>query len=291
MGTLIGVKLAGGRVLLGSNSDNPYETRTRVVLRKKRGKLRYMGTEIITAVPNVPWAAMITRGVNEAGFAYTYSYVETLDGTFRNKEGKSYKDFSLQIMENAKNVKEAEKYIFDEPRAFHGNFIFADAGGNLALWEITTEKACCFEFEKLCRTSYFVSEEMAGLTKPQSISNTNGKQKLDSCTQSNSYINLLDIPDLVDLLNSHQGREFPEEEENWGHSTCNHGLNVGTVSSEIIDPLNRTFGYNYGWPCGEREAGINKQWQNRSWGEYRFFKLDNLKEGMVTDVKGNVMQP
>ena len=73
----------------------------------------------------------------------------------------------------------------------------------------------------------------------------------------------------------------------WGYSICNHGtrgrddytaedLPWGTDSGEILAPSTRTLWYAYGWPCGRTPAHGDQLYQERSWGEFVPFVLDQV---------------
>ena len=82
-----------------------------------------------------------------------------------------------------------------------------------------------------------------------------------------------------------------------GWSICAHGHNKyptngtrgGTVSSEIMQPTLRTMSYNYGWPCGSpNDYPEGQMYQDRSWGTYLTFPLDDLDPGEYVTIDGRL---
>src|SRR5215470_9755437 len=64
-----------GEPLVLSNSDDPFATRTRLVVEAPANGYRFVATQIISPPPPVSFNQMHTRGLNEAGFAYTWAMV------------------------------------------------------------------------------------------------------------------------------------------------------------------------------------------------------------------------
>jgi hypothetical protein len=84
-----------------------------------------------------------------------------------------------------------------------------------------------------------------------------------------------------------------------GFSVCNHGSlrrtvfdptapPWGSVSAEIIDPVDGIFWYTYGWPCGEAPEYGDQMLQERSWGNFVGFPLDGLPAGEYTTLTGDL---
>jgi hypothetical protein len=62
----------------------------------------------------------------------------------------------------------------------------------------------------------------------------------------------------------------------------------GSVSAEIIDPVNSIFWYAYGWPCGEPPDHGDQLLQGASWGRFVGFRLDGLPAGDYTTLTGEL---
>jgi len=84
-----------------------------------------------------------------------------------------------------------------------------------------------------------------------------------------------------------------------GFSVCNHGSlggpsfhaeapAWGSVSAEIIDPVDGVFWYAYGWPCGEAAQFGDQMLQERSWGSFVGFPLADLPAGQYSTLTGEL---
>ena len=84
-----------------------------------------------------------------------------------------------------------------------------------------------------------------------------------------------------------------------GYSICNHGTlggdhfsarrpAHGSISAEIIDPVDGIFWYAYGWPCGEAPEAGDQLLQERSWGAFVGFPLAALTAGTYTTLEGEL---
>ncbi|WP_134698682.1 carcinine hydrolase/isopenicillin-N N-acyltransferase family protein [Ammoniphilus sp. YIM 78166] len=265
-----------GRYMLGSNSDNPWNTRTRVRF-VEGNRWRFMGTELVCPDESLPWSNMVTRGINEKGIAFTFSYVDCSPKFYQG--GIEFKDFGYHILGNFHSLKDIESYLRHEPVRVHGNFLFADSLGNLLISEIHPAKKH-FEWNPntpIIRTNHFMNlpffnaEEITitcSILRYQSGMNVLNQE---TSKQGSEFLKFL-------LCNHH----LKEQGAQWGGSTCNHGEEVGTVSSELLDPLNQEILYCFGPPCGEAKD-LN------GWGKYIPFKLYNWTEGVKTTVEGKIL--
>ncbi|OIK11954.1 carcinine hydrolase/isopenicillin-N N-acyltransferase family protein [Bacillus sp. MUM 13] len=265
-----------GRYLLASNSDNPWDTRTRVRIKQGK-KFKFIGTELNCPDDNLPWSNMVTRGINEKGISFTFAYVDCDADLYLG--GLGFKDFGDHILGSFGTLHEIENYLRNEHVQVHGNFLFADNLGNLLVSELyPIEKY--FEWnpeEIVIRTNHFINLPFA-----------NDKEIIESCSilRYQSGMNSIQNDDQMDpfqylqaFLCNHHLEEYGSK---WGSSTCNHGETVGTVSSEILDPLNMEIFYCYGPPCGN---GKNIQ----GWGEYVSFNLNHWGEGEITTMDGKIV--
>ncbi|GGG05752.1 carcinine hydrolase/isopenicillin-N N-acyltransferase family protein [Paenibacillus abyssi] len=269
------------RYLLASNSDNPWDTRTKVRLAKGK-HWKYIGTELVCPDDSLPWSNMVTRGINEKGIAFTFAYVDCNPELYQG--GIGFKDFGDHILGSFQTLEEIEQYVQQNPVQVHGNFLFADDRGNLLVSEIHPARKH-FEWNPghtVIRTNHFLNLPFAN---DQEIAETcsvvryqSGMYKL-SQNESNDQDH---FGCLKTLLSNHYLRE---QGSHWGGSTCNHGEKVGTVSSEILDPANRELQYCYGPPCGE---GAEMQ----GWGRYVPFKLNEWtgeETTALTTLDGNTL--
>lgn len=266
----------GKRYLLASNSDNPWDTRTK--LRLKHGRdWKFIGTELVCPDESLPWSNMVTRGINEKGIAFTFSYVDCSPELYQG--GVSFKDFGNHLLGSFQSLKEIEQYLQDEPVEVHGNFLFADDRGNLLVSEIHPAKKY-FEWNPdraVIRTNHFMNLPIA-----------NEKEMKETCSilryQSGLYgLQQSEHKDHFEFLQALLGNHHLREQgSHWGGSTCNHGETVGTVSSEILDPLNKEIFYCFGPPCGEGK-------EMQGWGRYVPFRLIDWSGEELTTLDGEII--
>ena len=132
-----------GRALIGSTSDDPFTTRTRLVVEEPPDGYRYVGTQIVSQHPNTvaDFNHMHTRGLNEKGFAYTWSGARPdpdIEPDSKRAVGVPFYRFGDLLLSQAASVQDAIGLLESYPRAIHGNFLFADSGGEVALAEVST---------------------------------------------------------------------------------------------------------------------------------------------------------
>lgn len=304
--------------LVGSVSDDPYDIRTRVIVDKQPGGLKYVATELqpISDVGMAERGYVVNeeeraRGVNEAGFGFTWAFAQEEDTT-PSADGLSSGEFARQVLSNCTSVEEALCLVESAPRAFSGSWFFVDAGGELAQVEIARRTYC---------VTKRLSAEEGGLAV-----NVNCFQDLRACQHQSGSMDLDDVPnagrynaararlvgiegratlaDIALVLSDHEGIETAVAEPPWvfpgqGFSVCNHGtfgddsptpsrVPFGTVSAEIIDPVSRTLWYCYGWPCGTSPSFRDQLYQDRSWGRFLPFNVDSLPLGGYTTLYGEL---
>ena len=283
--TLVGLRCTDGRWIIGSNSDDPWKTRTKLI-NVKSNDYQYIGTELVCeGDQNVPWAGMITRGLNKHGFCFTYAHVEPTDGNWNSRPGVNFHDFSVHILCECSTVSEAIKYIKDAERAFHGNFIMNDINQDIVLLEVTTKELNIVrpnEWEwplpMIC-CNYYVSKRMRFYTDLEYTMKSNAPSRWHNAMLTAQKSNAQGMQLMRTILSSHEGRL--KKEGSWGSCPCNHGTEVGTVSSEIIDAEYGIFYYCLGWPCGCRDTLPSQDYQHMSWGDFKQFKLTDYDKSVV----------
>lgn len=292
IGAATGSATRDGNPIVFSNSDDPFTTRTKLVVVLPEDGYKFIATEIVSPPPPVPFNQMHTRGVNEAGLAYTWAYVmpstEPNDGV---AIGIPPYQFGRLVLSQAATVAEAFALVEKFPRAYHGNFLFADAIGEIALVEISTQS---FNIETrtsdgyITRSNHWISAKMSPICADFfTESSTARLRRSDELMQA--QIGSVDVQSLAAITSDHEGREK-------GLSICSHGAPDwstpwagGTVSSEVIEPRSRRLWYCYGWPCGsEPEAPEAQVYQDRSWGAYLPFELDSLEPGELVTIDGRL---
>jgi len=292
--TIIGVtgnKAYNNDIYIGSTSDDPWNTRTKLVVVEPENGFKYIGTMIVTPGPPVPWSNMITRGMNIKGFAYTWSYVHPVaEPTYLEAEGVTFAEFGDLLLRSCANVHEAIELILSIPRAFHGNFLLADAEGNLALVEVSTQSVYVAVLTKdgyVVRTNHWISPIMAPKDGvPDEFTNSSTWVRYTRALEllEKVYIGRIHVEDLMQIFSD------TKTYEEWGYGIC-AGINSkkgGTVSSEIMEPKRLIFWYAYGWPCGVKPLWPEQLHQNMSWGVYLPFYLPELPPGEYVTTDGQL---
>ena len=281
--TVLALKQSSGHYLLGSNSDDPWDSRTRLVC-EKLGKYRFIATQLMcSGDQSLPWANMYTRGLNEKGLGFNYAHVEPNDGNWASESGMTFREFSIKLLSECSDTYEAEKLIRSHPRAYHGNFVMNDRENNAVLFEITTKKLRVVRADGLndlyLRCNHYISKCMQKWDAPDDEAKENSRSRVDSAYQAYLRSTCKDFDQAHAILGNHVNRH--EDEPHWGFSNCNHGAEGGTVSSEIIDTANGIFYYCLGWPCGEAPKHAGQLYQNLSWGHYKAYPLSEMPESAV----------
>ncbi|MFC4354734.1 carcinine hydrolase/isopenicillin-N N-acyltransferase family protein [Chryseomicrobium palamuruense] len=275
MCTIIGT-MGDNTFWLGSNSDNPWDTRTKIYVNDEY-TYKFIGTKLKSPKDDLPWSSMMTRGVNEAGIAFTFSFVQR-DPEIPIPEGIDFEEFGRTILGEFSTLVDIESYLKSTNMKISGNFLFADDRGTLLLAEFLPYESRFIwkKSDTMFRTNHFLELP----TTTQEL-HPNSALRFESLQKALDKYPLLDDRKLylVNLLKNH---ENDTENQQFGNSNCSHGEKGGTISSEIIDPQSRTLWYNYGSPCGSKA-------QLDSWGNYVPFKLDELDAGDVTTYEGKIL--
>lgn len=302
--------------LLGSVSDDPYDFRTCVVV-DRDGPLAYVATELRSAGNGdmaergyVVTGGERARGVNEAGVALTWAFVDEQPGAAR-QSGVTSGAFNRYVLSSCASVADVLAFIENSERDFSGAWLFADATGALAQVEIARARYCVVQHRSADAGAFAVNvncyqseamrpyEQASGSLDDLQAPNRARRDAAVSCVAG---LENATIDDLAVALANHEGRELPGAEGSWvfpsqGFSICNHGHfprddsgtpAFGTVSAEIADPVTRSLWYCYGWPCGERAAFADQPFQDRSWGRFLPFELDRLPAGDMTTLTGEL---
>jgi hypothetical protein len=291
IGAATGSTTRSGDPIMFSNSDDPFTTRTRLVVVEPSEGYRFIATQIISPPPAVSFNDMHTRGLNEAGFAYTWAYVmPESEPSDREAIGIPLYQFGRLLLSQARTVADAINLVQDYPRAYHGNFLFADAQGEIALVEISTRSMhveTCTLDGLIARSNHWISEEMAPLGRDSVIWGESSHHRIERAQELlDEQRGDIDAQSLWQITADHAGKD------EIGYSICAHGKEEhwgGTVSSEIIEPRRGRFWYCYGWPCGSQpESPEHQVYQDRSWGTYLTFDLDDLTPGEYVTTDGRL---
>jgi hypothetical protein len=293
IGAATGSASRDGDPLVFSNSDDPFTTRTRLAVVEPKTGFRFVGTQIVSPPPSMPFDQMYTRGVNEAGFAYAWASVNpATEPTFADAIGIPYSQFGTLLLSSAVTVADAIALLDAYPRAYHGNFLFADAAGEIALVEISTRS---YHVERrlidgaFARTNHWISDAMSGVGAAEP-----GKSSAWRYQRASELVDQLsgsfDVEAMGRITSDHA------EHDDGGLTICAHGIGDpkwlyrgGSVSSEIMEPRLRRLWYCYGWPCGGVPEDPERQlYQDRSWGHHLPFNLELLEPGEYVTIDGRL---
>ncbi len=171
IGGATGSATRDGSPIIFSNSDDPFTTRTRLVVSEPADGYKFIATQIVSPPPPASFNLMHTRGLNAAGLAYSWASVApTSEPTSEQAIGIPYHQFGHLILSQARTVADVIALIERYHRAYHGNFLFADAEGTVALIEISTQT---YHVETqitdgaFARTNHWISPQMVPLGTEQ----------------------------------------------------------------------------------------------------------------------------
>ena len=134
-----GTATADGNAYLASTSDNPYieGPRNQVYLTIPKHGYRFIHTTLqIQNPPGHYFDVGSDRGMNEKGFSWTRAWVVPKEPEAPNKMNSV--DWFLRMGSTVATVDEAIRFVQDNPKGIgdQGNYIFADARGNMAVVEV-----------------------------------------------------------------------------------------------------------------------------------------------------------
>jgi hypothetical protein len=281
MCTLVGQALGGDVPFLASTSDDPYSTGNYVMAGMAPSGARYLAVVVHSIGGSVQWDGMISRGVNDSGFAFTYSFVAPARvPKCRRTGGMSPTEFSYRLLTECRDTNQALTFLErGVPEGVTGNYLLLDAEGRLAVAEAAQDATYCRWVQSVVRTNAWTVPPM-----PAEQPSVYGGES--SAFRANRASHLLrDVRSshaVGALLRDHIGRG--QGSATYGQSICNHGSNEGTISAEILVPRHRVLRYAYGRPCGESDV-------LSSWGSYRSFTLGTVPDGHLTDLTGALLKP
>lgn len=308
---LIGVTGPGfnpdGEALIGSVSDDPYDVRTFVRLVKPAGVLAHIGTELVSTTEHTlvergyfAGPGETTRGINEAGLAFTCAMVfesETAERTLRTAR---FSDLTAKMMRTCRSVDDAVELFQSAGGTTPAySMLLADAKGDLAHVETGSFGVNVNHHYSrqnpgaVFAVNCYLSSRLVEYNQPNSViedtQNNNLARRERGKELAEAWHGTLDVAALARILSDHaNGDRDPMDNpllEAWGYSICNHGtrsqdtypheeLPWGTVSAEIMQPSDNVLWYAYGWPCGGKPEYGDQIYQERSWGKFVPFGFD-----------------
>ena len=288
-----------GNSIIGSTSDDPFTTRTRLVVVSPRNGHKFIATQIVSGDTSKisDFNNMHTRGLNDKGFAYTWSGAgpnPDIEPISSQAIGIPFYQFGQLLLSEADSVEDGIGLLESYPRAIHGNFLFADSVGVIALIEVSTHS---LNIETritdgwIGRTNHWISEKMSKIGQIPQVTDSTEVRFERIFTLMNERKGKVDSSFLELCFSDH----FTLNDTGW--SICAHGHTRnpnregrgGTVSSEIILPSKGVMNYCYGWPCGGTvDYPEDQVYQDRSWGKYLSFDLEKLDAGEYVTVDGRL---
>ena len=301
-----GTATKDGNVYLASTSDNPYiqGPRNQVYFTIPKTGYKFVHTPLpIQDPPGHYFDVGSDRGMNETGFSWTRAWVVPNEPEAPNK--MSSVDWFLKMGSTVATVDDAIKFVQDNPKGIgdQGNYIFADAQGNMAAVEVgyqtvnVVKKWSKGDKGITARANRWDSEKM----QPLDIGDTADEHDHEYFVSTsfrvpramellNGGAGKIDVPMLKAFLADNANRDKKPMGDT-GFSISNHGETGGTVAAEVFDISNRTFWFTYGWPDGDAKSsnpsfdGANKN----TWGAWLPFVLSEMtEEGYYTDWNGNI---
>ena len=288
-----------GNSIIGSTSDDPFTTRTRLVVVSPRNGHKFIATQIVSGDTSKisDFNNMHTRGLNDKGFAYTWSGAgpnPDIEPISSLAIGIPFYQFGQLLLSEADSVEDGIGLLESYPRAIHGNFLFADSVGEIALIEVSTHS---LNIETritdgwIGRTNHWISERMSKIGQIPQVTDSTEVRFERILTLMNERKSKVDSSFLEACFRDHSTLN------DTGWSICAHGHTRnpnregrgGTVSSEIILPSKGVMNYCYGWPCGGNvDYPEDQVYQDRSWGKYLSFDLEKLDAGEYVTVDGRL---
>ena len=288
-----------GNSIIGSTSDDPFTTRTRLVVVSPKNGHKFIATQIVsgdtTKIPD--FNNMHTRGLNDKGFAYTWSAAgpnPDIEPISSQAIGIPFYQFGQLLLSEADSVEDGIGLLESYPRAIHGNFLFADSDEEIALIEVSTHS---LNIETritdgwIGRTNHWISERMSNIGQIPQVTDSTEVRFERILKLMNERKGKVDSSFLELCFSDHATLN------DTGWSICAHGHTRnpnregrgGTVSSEIILPSKGVMNYCYGWPCGGNvDYPEDQVYQDRSWGKYLSFDLEKLDAGEYVTVDGRL---
>ena len=197
-----------------------------------------------TFVTSAGSPGVFVAGFNEAGLALVDTHVSTPDVG----PGLPTYALSMHLLEEQYSVRSALAWLQATPRLGRNNLLLADAGGDIALFEMGHRHSAVLEADNdlLVNTNHFCSPTMQPFfvdTNPPALRG-NSEQRCETVramlAQARGQI---DLPLVQQIMAHHAG---PLD------SICRHPLpqtDTSTISAMIFSPAERQLHFCHGQPC------------------------------------------
>ncbi len=291
-----------GAAWLFSTSDNHYldGPRKPVALAVAAGGKRYVHTPCLVRDGAGFRDLGSDRGLTEGGLAWTRSWVAPRDEPAPG--GLNGKEWFEALAARSDCVDDALAFLAETPRGpgAQGNFLFADAGGNLACVEAGFRKAEVVlragpgQAASAARVNRFESAAMQGLDdsaarNPVYYDTSAARSRRAAALLARPAPDGLGLAEGMAIL-ADTGGFSPGDPGIHGSSICSLGREHGTVSAEIAAPHLRAFWYTYGWTAPALPVGapLDRCGDNvNSWRRWLCFEPSRMEEpGLYTTWEG-----
>lgn len=235
-----GAATRSGQPILAKNRDYNLEHLPLQVVARAEPAAGYRYTYVTSAgSPGV-----FVAGLNEAGLALVDTHVSTPDVG----PGLPTYALSMHILEEHHSVRSALAYLQHTPRLGRNNLLLADAGGDVALFELGHRHSAIVEADNglLVNANHFCSPTMQHWfvdTNPPPLRG-NSRQRCDTVRALlEPARGQIDLP-LARQIMAHHGGPLD--------SICRHPLpqaDTSTISATIFFPAERRLHFCHGQPC------------------------------------------
>lgn len=287
LGGITGSETFQNEIFLGQTMDNAWwSTRHTVWVIQAGNGYKYLGTKAPI------WG--FWTGINEKGFAWVGAAVGAKDAAEGDPSGPGLLEIGPKLLENCVTVYDAINYLTNHKRKADfptRNALMGDALGNLALVEISFAKinvAALTTNGKIVATNHYLSDAMKPLGYIPEIGS------IDRLKRGNQWFanwfarnpprgsNKMRIEDL-----------FSPKDGFWSYvyQTSQGSLSAGPGTVGVIQPIQLTYWFTYGWPGGNLPTKANELRQinqNMTWGAFIPFHLPEIVPGQYTTELGQL---
>jgi len=287
LGGITGSATFQHEVFIGQTMDNPWwPTRHTVWVIQPENGYKYLGTKAAI------WG--FWTGVNEKGFAWAGAAVSARDKADADPNGPGLLEIGPMLLEKCATVYDAIAILNDQKRKADfptRNAILADALGNLALVEISYGK---INVETLTMDGYVVSANhyVSDVMKP--LGYTPSASSIDRLNRGYEWFANWFAKKPPKGKNKMRIENFFSPKDGfWSYvyQTRQDSLTSGPGSVGVLQPMQLTYWFSYGWPGGNLPTKANELrqiCQNMTWGAFIPFHLPEMVPGQYTTELGGL---